>query len=126
MLVGVTGPGWYFAEGRAQADDLRVSPDGRWVLAQIAQQLHLLQMPEPGKTIDVAQADSGHRKLTGTGADFFGWADRGRTITWALGSHFYRVPLDAPRDGKRSEGHTAELPSRLQLVCRLLLEKKKQ
>ena len=100
MLVGVTGPGWYFAEGRAQADDLRVSPDGRWVLAQIAQQLHLLQMPEPGKTIDVAQADIGHRKLTGTGADFFGWADRGRTITWALGSHFYRVPLDAPRDGK--------------------------
>ncbi|TLZ17679.1 MAG: amidohydrolase [Gammaproteobacteria bacterium] len=100
MLVGVTGPGWYFAEGRAQADDLRVSPDGRWVLAQIAQQLHLLQMPEPGKTIDVAQTDIGHRKLTGTGADFFGWADRGRTITWTLGSHFYRVPLDAPRDGK--------------------------
>jgi len=47
LLVGVTGPGWYFAEGRAQADDLRVSPDGHWVLAQIAQQLHLLKVPEP-------------------------------------------------------------------------------
>lgn len=100
LLVGVTGPGWYFAEGRAQADDLRVSPDGHWVLAQIAQQLHLLEMPSPGKTLDVAQAGAGHRKLTEIGADFFGWADRGRTITWALGSHFYRVPLDAPAHGK--------------------------
>jgi Tol biopolymer transport system component len=108
LLVGVTGPGWYFAEGRAQADDLRVSPDGHWVLAQIAQQLHLLQMPEPGKTIDVAQADIGHRKLTETGADFFGWADRGRTITWALGSHFYRVPLGAPAD-RRPEAFAADV-----------------
>src|SRR2546429_2186849 len=29
------------------------------------------------------------------------------------------------RDGKRSEEHTSELQSRLHLVCRLLLEKKK-
>src|SRR3712207_7982376 len=30
------------------------------------------------------------------------------------------------RDGKRSEEHTSELQSRQYLVCRLLLEKKKQ
>jgi len=36
-----------------------------------------------------------HRKLTEAGADFFGWADHGRTITWALGSHFYRVALES-------------------------------
>src|SRR5687768_18252333 len=30
-----------------------------------------------------------------------------------------------PRDGPRSEEHTSELQSRLHLVCRLLLEKKK-
>src|SRR5687768_17669651 len=30
-----------------------------------------------------------------------------------------------PRIGRRSEEHTSELQSRLQLVCRLLLEKKK-
>ena len=94
LVVGVTGPGWYFAEGRAQADDLRVSPDGHWVLAQIAQQLHLLKAPEPGETLDIAQAGIVHRKLTEVGADFFGWADHGRAITWALGSHFYRVPLE--------------------------------
>src|SRR2546429_5894224 len=31
----------------------------------------------------------------------------------------------APGPGSRSEEHTSELQSRLQLVCRLLLEKKK-
>src|SRR2546422_3692090 len=31
-----------------------------------------------------------------------------------------------PEDGQRSEEHTSELQSRLHLVCRLLLEKKKQ
>src|SRR2546422_3123153 len=32
----------------------------------------------------------------------------------------------SPRDGPRSEEHTSELQSRLHLVCRLLLEKKKK
>src|SRR2546422_1408633 len=32
----------------------------------------------------------------------------------------------APRGGDRSEEHTSELQSRLHLVCRLLLEKKKK
>src|SRR5687768_17873190 len=38
------------------------------------------------------------------------------------------TPLGALRGGKysRSEEHTSELQSRLHLVCRLLLEKKKQ
>jgi imidazolonepropionase-like amidohydrolase/WD40 repeat protein len=108
LVVGVTGPGWYFAEGRAQADDLRVSPDGRWVLAQIAQQLHLLKVPEPAQTIDIAHAGAVHRKLTEVGADFFGWADHGRTITWALGSHFYRVPLESA-EGARPESFAADV-----------------
>src|SRR5687768_18137308 len=33
---------------------------------------------------------------------------------------------EATIDGSRSEEHTSELQSRLHLVCRLLLEKKKQ
>src|SRR6266513_6189186 len=32
---------------------------------------------------------------------------------------------DTQRDGRRSEEHTSELQSRFDLVCRLLLEKKK-
>src|SRR2546422_11564570 len=34
-------------------------------------------------------------------------------------------PDEAERDDERSEEHTSELQSRLHLVCRLLLEKKK-
>src|SRR3989449_2697897 len=34
--------------------------------------------------------------------------------------------LEHPRGGERSEEHTSELQSRLHLVCRLLLEKKKK
>src|SRR5207249_10131006 len=34
-------------------------------------------------------------------------------------------PNDADPDGTRSEDHTSELQSRFELVCRLLLEKKK-
>src|SRR3712207_8954728 len=36
-----------------------------------------------------------------------------------------RVAPDASRPGERSEEHTSELQSRQYLVCRLLLEKKK-
>ena len=94
-ILQVTGPGYYFLEGRVPVDDLRISPDGKWVLAQVAQQLHLLAMPEtPGTTIDVGWPGVVHRRLTDVGADFFGWADGGRTITWAVGSTFYRRPLD--------------------------------
>src|SRR2546422_4896938 len=36
------------------------------------------------------------------------------------------LALDAARAAERSEEHTSELQSRLHLVCRLLLEKKKK
>src|SRR2546429_1424933 len=37
-----------------------------------------------------------------------------------------RIPARWPTNKKRSEEHTSELQSRLHLVCRLLLEKKKK
>src|SRR2546422_3130257 len=44
----------------------------------------------------------------------------------ALGPSIWIHPLFAAVSGKRSEEHTSELQSRLHLVCRLLLEKKKR
>src|SRR5256712_2095311 len=42
-----------------------------------------------------------------------------------IAEHPTHFPLDAARDVGRSEEHTSELQSRSDLVCRLLLEKKK-
>jgi hypothetical protein len=114
LTVQAVGPGWYFSQGAAAADDLRVSPDGKWVLAQGAQQLHLFAMPEKaGETVNLSAPSVAHRRLTDVGADFFGWADGGRTIWWSVGSTFYRRalagvalerpgirpgPTDAPQD----------------------------
>src|SRR5207237_8579339 len=52
-------------------------------------------------------------------ADTAGVAGDGKT--WGSGCAF----VDYDRDGQRSEEHTSELQSHLNLVCRLLLEKKK-
>ncbi|HSC11380.1 MAG TPA: amidohydrolase family protein [Rhodanobacteraceae bacterium] len=93
-LVSVTGPGFYFQEGRVPVDDLRISPDGHWLLAHIVEQLYLLRMPAgDAPTLDIDAPAVEHRKLTNVGADFFGWADGGKAITWAVGSTFYRQPL---------------------------------
>jgi Tol biopolymer transport system component len=71
-LIAVTGPGFYFQEGRVPVDDLRISPDGHWLLAQIVEQLYLLRMPTDGApTLDVGVPSVEHRKLTSVGADFF-------------------------------------------------------
>src|SRR2546429_6116490 len=49
-----------------------------------------------------------------------------RTIHTAIGvAHYRRQGHRAVQDADRSEEHTSELQSRLHLVCRLLLEKKK-
>ena len=95
-IVAATGPGYYFQEGRQPVDDLRLSPDGKWLLAQVAQQLHLLRMPaDAAPTLDVSAPPVEHRRLTSVGADFFGWADGGRTIWWSIGATVYRQPLAA-------------------------------
>lgn len=89
-IVGVTGPGWYFAEGRAPADDIRISPRGEEALVQIAQQLYLIRLPDTGESVDLADPLLSSRKLTDVGADFIVWSDGGETIGWAVGSTWFR------------------------------------
>jgi predicted amidohydrolase len=91
--VNVQGPAWYFMEGPAAVDDSRISPDGKWVLASIAQQLHVLEAPPAGKTIDLSKPGLAHRRITDVGADFFEWADGGKSITWSVGATFHKRAL---------------------------------
>lgn len=96
--VSIVGPGYYFIEGPVPVDDVRISPDGTHAIAIIAQQLHLVDLRgnADGK-VDLLTPGPAHRQLSDVGADFLEWADGGRTITWAVGSTFYRMPLDGAK-----------------------------
>ena len=79
----------------APAQDIRVAADGRYALALVNKQLYLFQVPVVGgepPTINVAAPSVPMKKITDVGADDFAWADGGRTITWSLGSSFFRQP----------------------------------
>src|SRR2546429_4938265 len=52
-------------------------------------------------------------------------ASRGMDFSFARLSRRWRILAWMPSRESRSEEHTSELQSRLHLVCRLLLEKKK-
>ncbi len=105
----VKGHGIYFAEEPVSADDVKASPDGQWVLAQIMNQLYLVAMPTVGgeaPTVNVSSPSVPVKRLTDIGADYFGWADDGKTITWAVGASLFRRPLSSisfepPKDEKK-------------------------
>ena len=72
-MVLVKGPGWYFQDGAVPIDDVRISPDGQWLLAQVSQQLHVVAMPKRGGTIDLSDPHEPHRRISAAGADYFEW-----------------------------------------------------
>ena len=94
----VKGQGLYFFEEPIPADDVQASPDGQWVLAHVMNQLYLIAMPVVGgeaPTVNVTSASVPVKRLTDIGADYFAWADDGKTITWAVGPSLFREPLSA-------------------------------
>jgi Tol biopolymer transport system component len=107
--IQVKGQGIFFAEEPVAADDVQPSPDGQWVLAHVMNQLYLIAMPVVGgeaPTVNVATASVPAKRLTDIGADYFAWADDGKTITWAVGSSLFREPVSAisfepPKDEKK-------------------------
>jgi Tol biopolymer transport system component len=100
-------------EGRSRgpqptpASDVRISPDGRYALAKLNEQLFLVTVPPPGgetPAVNVNTPSVPVKKLTDIGADDFQWADDGKTMTWALGSSFFRQPVSTVVfDDKKSE-----------------------
>jgi len=101
------------------ARDVRISPNGKQALALVNDQLYLLDVPITGgeaPTVNVSSPSVPLKKLTDIGADSFAWADDGKTITWGLGSSFFRQPtstvtFDAPAPAdqdNKSEDKTAE------------------
>ncbi len=113
----VKGQGIYFAEEPVSADDIVPSPDGQWALAHISNQLYLVAMPMTAgeaPTVNTSGPSVPIKRLTDIGADYFGWADDGKTITWAVGASYFRQPFSSisfepPKDEKKEgEGKEGE------------------
>jgi hypothetical protein len=61
-------------------------------------QLYVTAMPVVGgeaPTVNVSSPSVPVKRLTDIGADYFNWADDGKTITWAVGASLFREPLGA-------------------------------
>jgi len=68
------------------------------VLAHVMNQLYVIAMPVVGgepPTVSVTTPAVPAKRLTDIGADYFAWADGGKTITWAVGASLFREPLSA-------------------------------
>jgi hypothetical protein len=73
-------------------------PDGRWALAAVNKQLWLVAVPPyagSAPTVNVRTPSLPARRLTDIGADYFSWSEDGTTLTWAIGSTFYRRAFDS-------------------------------
>ena len=68
------------------------------MLARVSNQLYLLALPRFGgeaPKVSVHEPTVPLKKLTDIGADYAAWADGGKTITWAIGASFFRLPFDS-------------------------------
>ena len=99
-IIKVVGKVWFPNPDQPNgnpADDVRISPDGKWALAQLANQVYLLAVPYTGgetPIVDISKPTVPFRKITEVGGDYMDFADSGKTLTWAEGSTFFRLPLD--------------------------------
>lgn len=96
-VIKVTGPAGNRPRPKPPAAAaVRISPDGKHVLAFVNKQLWLIPVTLTGgeaASISVRDPAFASARITDIGADFFGWADGGRTITWAIGSTVFSRPL---------------------------------
>lgn len=109
-VATVKAQGYYFTDQLADADDIRISPDGKWIAAQTSEQLYVAPVPQGEiREIDLTAPRSAGRKVTDLGADFFEWRADG-SLLWSVGNYVQILPdPGAAHPGKRIE-LVAELP----------------
>lgn len=91
-VATVVAQGYYFTDVPAQADDLRISPDGKWIAAQTSEQLYLVPVPaDPQAQVDLTKPGNPGRRVTDMGADYFDWRADGSLI-WSVGNYVQVLP----------------------------------
>ena len=107
----VTGPGRAGVPRPPAATAVMIRPDGKWALAAVNNQLWVVAVPPfsgTAPTVNVRSPSLPAKRLTDIGADYFAWANDGQTLTWAIGSTFYRrsfesidfTPSEPPASGR--------------------------
>jgi Tol biopolymer transport system component len=111
----VTGPGRPGMPRPPAADRVMISPDGKWALASVNNQLWVVAVPPftgSAPSVAVRGPSLPVKRLTDVGADYFAWAEGGRTLTWAIGSTFFRRPFASvtfdPPEAEKGEGEKGE------------------
>ncbi|MBX3594601.1 amidohydrolase family protein [Sphingomonas sp.] len=119
-IARVKAQGYYFTDALANADDVRISPDGKWLAAQTSEQLYVMPVPQgPDIDIDLTASHGTARKVSAMGADFFDWrADGG--LLWSVGNLVRTLASPTARAPRAGAELIAELP-RARPAGRLLL-----
>lgn len=109
-VATVKAQDYHFLESLADADDLRISPDGKWIAAQTSEQLYVLPTPaDPKVAVDLTRADGPGRKVTDMGADYFDWRRDG-ALVWSVGNYLQTLPDAKAPIPKTHVELIAELP----------------
>ena len=86
------------AQQPPNAEAVMMRRDGNWALAASENQLYVMAVPPAGgdaPTVAVGGGGVPVKKITDIGADYFGWAENGRVIYWAIGSTIFRRAFDS-------------------------------
>lgn len=109
-VATVVAQGYYFTDEPAHADDLRISPDGKWIAAQTSEQLYLIPTPaDPQVQVDLTASGNPGRRVTDMGADYFDWRGDGSLI-WSVGNFVQTLPDAKAPVPKTHVELVAELP----------------
>ena len=96
-FVGKVRPWSQYVGVQVPAEEIKLNPAGDKALVRTAAELYLVDVPAAaeGKTpeVNLETATSGFVKLTRIGADFFDWADGGKSIVWSVGSTLRKIAV---------------------------------
>jgi Tol biopolymer transport system component/imidazolonepropionase-like amidohydrolase len=88
----------------APADEIRVSPDGQRAFLDLQNKHYIVSIPRAGKeTVTISILPTGPpasvpvKKMSAEGGSYLGWSADGKSVTWALGSTFYRQDVAADK-----------------------------
>ena len=92
--------------------DIVPSPDGTWVAFTSRDNVYVTALPgvltkEPPE-VGLKEGVLPVYRLSDDAGGYVLWADGGRTLTWALGNTFYRLPLASAIDFAKAERKKAE------------------